>query len=382
MFQPKWALSTLFLAIIAGVPLLQLAVELQRGDRPGALGIFERQPTSANLRAFERSLEEDSVVAKQLRPWVQFAQFQWFRDGGEKGLIGRDGWLFYKPGFDSTVSRPKPRERKGPGVDPIAAIVAFRDSLSKRGIHLIVMPVPNKESVYPDKLTFRASDKRSLPSAAATNLLAQLTASRVEVVDLFQVFFQRREQAKETTEVPLYLAQDSHWSPAGINCAAKAVANRLIELEWSSKREGTYRELPMPVKRLGDIVQMFRVPQIERNAQPEAVACMQVVHADNASVYQDDPNAEILLIGDSFLRIFESDEPGSAGFVSHLAKELGVPLTSLVSDGGASTLVRQELFRRPALLKNKKVVIWEFVERDIELGTEGWQVVPLPPILP
>ncbi len=40
--------------------------------------------------------------------------------------------------------------------------------------------------------------------------------------------------------------------------------------------------------------------------------------------------------------------------------------------------MRQELHRRPALLKNKRVVVWEFVERDIRLGTEGWQQVPLP----
>jgi len=56
-----------------------------------------------------------------------------------------------------------------------------------------------------------------------------------------------------------------------------------------------------------------------------------------------------------------------------------MPLTSLVNDGGASILVRRELYRHPALLKNKQVVVWEFVELDIRLGTEGWQIVPLPP---
>ena len=35
------------------------------------------------------------------------------------------------------------------------------------------------------------------------------------------------------------------------------------------------------------------------------------------------------------------DEPGAAGFIAHLARELGQPLTSIVNDGGASTLVRQ-----------------------------------------
>jgi hypothetical protein len=40
--------------------------------------------------------------------------------------------------------------------------------------------------------------------------------------------------------------------------------------------------------------------------------------------------------------------------------------------------VRQELARRPQLLNGKTVVIWEFVERDIRFGTEGWKAVPLP----
>jgi len=83
-------------------------------------------------------------------------------------------------------------------------------------------------------------------------------------------------------------------------------------------------------------------------------------------------------LGDSFLRIYQSDQPGSAGFIAHLAVEFGFDLASIVSDGGASTLVRQQLYRKPALLAGKKVVIWEFVERDIRFGTEGWQDVPLP----
>jgi hypothetical protein len=40
--------------------------------------------------------------------------------------------------------------------------------------------------------------------------------------------------------------------------------------------------------------------------------------------------------------------------------------------------VRQQLAGRPSLLDGKKVVIWEFVERDIRFGTEGWQVIRVP----
>ena len=89
----------------------------------------------------------------------------------------------------------------------------------------------------------------------------------------------------------------------------------------------------------------------------------------------------VLVLGDSFLRIYERDEPGAAGFIAHLAKELGQPLSSIVNDGGASTLVRQELARRPQRPgPARALVIWEFVERDIGYGTEGWQILPLTPL--
>lgn len=78
----------------------------------------------------------------------------------------------------------------------------------------------------------------------------------------------------------------------------------------------------------------------------------------------------MLVLGDRFLRIFESDEPGQAGFVSHLSCLLAMPLDRIINDGGASTLVRQAL-------EGKNVVVWAFVERDLRLGVEGWQAVKL-----
>jgi len=123
---------------------------------------------------------------------------------------------------------------------------------------------------------------------------------------------------------------------------------------------------------------MLQSAQIEKWIAPEPVPCVQVLRDDNGQAYRDQANAEVLVLGDSFLRIYQQDEPRAAGFIAHLAKELKQPMTSLVSDGGASTLVRQELYRRPGFLKNKRVVVWEFVERDIRLGTEGWQQIPLP----
>jgi lysophospholipase L1-like esterase len=370
-------LVVFFLVMVASGIGIQTAVELRRGQGVGALELFRQKPTSAHLRAYERNLEDASVLARAVRPWFQFAQFAWLRDGGEKALVGRDGWLFYKPGCDDMLAR-------GPSMSPstndaVAAIVAWRDALATRGIHLLVVPAPNKESVYPDRLTRRVAEGRSVMSPTTRDLLARLKSANVECVDLFSLFAEARTNTVGAGAPPLYLAQDSHWSPAGVALAAKRVAQRLVELGWAERGEVGYGERPAPVERLGDVLQMLQSPSLERRATPESVPCLQAICTDTKQPYRDEVDSTILILGDSFLRIYQQDEPGSAGFIAHLAKELRQPLSSLVSDGGASTLVRQELYRRPALLQKKGVVVWEFVERDIRLGTEGWQLVPLPP---
>jgi hypothetical protein len=261
----------------------------------------------------------------------------------------------------------------------VAAIVAWRDALAARGIRLLVVPAPNKESVYPDRLTRRIPAGRSVVSPTTRDLLARLKSANVECVDLFALFAEARTNPAGSNASPLYLKQDSHWSPAGVALAAKSVARRLVERGWARPGQTDYQEKPAPVERLGDVLRMLQSARIERSAVAEKVPCVQVIRTDTGQLYHDESDAEVLILGDSFLRIYQQDEPGAAGFLPQLAKELKQPLTSLVSDGGASTLVRQELHRRPALLKNKRVVVWEFVERDLRLGTEGWQQVPLPP---
>ena len=99
----------------------------------------------------------------------------------------------------------------------------------------------------------------------------------------------------------------------------------------------------MAVRRHGDLVQMLRSPQVERALEPESLACLQVVESDTGKPYRDASESDVLILGDSFLRIYEYDEPVAAGFVAHVAHELGRPLSTIVNDGGASTLVRQEL---------------------------------------
>ena len=124
-----------------------------------------------------------------------------------------------------------------------------------------------------------------------------------------------------------------------------------------ARRAVDYDIQPVIVPRRSDIARMTRVPLIEASYPAEEIVARQVRERATGALYRDDPAASVLVLGDSFLRIYQTDEPKAAGFIAHLARTLRQPVSSVINDGGASTLVRQELARRPQLLHGKSVVI-------------------------
>jgi hypothetical protein len=366
----------IFLVMMVAPALIQTVAELESGERPGVLDVFLMSPTAPNLHEYEHSLERSSLVVKQLRPWTQYIQWKFLADAGENTVLGREDWLFYRPSVRYGIEHPSNLPETG-SAEPLPSIQSFHDQLQAHGIRLLVVPVPNKESVYPEMLAKRAEGAGVLICEPTRSLLDQLSQCGIEIVDLFEVFRRAKQERNPSDSNRLYLAQDSHWSPRGARLAAEAVARRVLEGDAVGEGDHAFIERAVTVNRQGDLVQMLQVPQIERTLEPEKVVCQQVVQSGTKSLYRDVKNSEVLILGDSFLRIYEEDEPGAAGFIAHLARLLRQPLTSIVNDGGASTLVRQELARRPALLMKKRLVIWEFAEREIRYGTEGWQILPL-----
>jgi len=357
-----------FLMLVYSVPLVQSGVEAARGRRPQFLDVFWQAPTRTSLRAYEKEMEDGSVMAAAARPWVQYAQFLLFRDAGEKVLVGRDGWLFYKPDVQYLVEPSIPLATAS--VDPFQVIVEFRDQLAVRGIHLMVIPAPGKPSLYGNMLTRRLGAGEVF--SQTFGLIARLRSAGVEAVDLFALFGKVKAQRE-----PYYLMRDTHWSGEAAEIAAHAVAARLKELGWALEGDTQYAVRRVSVSRRSDIVRMIQEPRIESRFPAEEVACDQVIDLATGQPYGDDAVSPVLVLGDSFLRMYQTDEPKAAGFIAHLSRALRRPVASVVNDGGASTLVRQELARRPQLLRGKKVVIWEFVERDIRFGMEGWKRVAL-----
>jgi hypothetical protein len=420
-----------FLAVIAGVPVTQTCIELARHERVQATDVFRYPPTAKNLRQFEHTLEEKSWFQQQIRPRLQRFLFATLHDTGAKAVLGRNDWLFYRPDLrylvepdrqeanagDSKWVQPSDQRRRRGTAE--RAILRFRDQLKERGITLVVMPVPGKPSVYPDQVTRRAVGEEQQMRSPTLDLLAVLRREGVATVDLFATFQTARENREQGKNLgSLYLARDTHWTPAGAHIAAQAAAAELRTLRFAPATRKEFRTQGVSVTRWGDILDMMQIPGLRGTFAPETALCVQVLDpalgplvpgaSDRPGTYRyPGQQAAVLVLGDSFCRIYQYPEPqslgemqaaadtarpaesgnrrllpGSAGFISHLALALESPVDAIVSDGGAATDVRRKLSTNPEILEGKQVIVWEFAERDIALGAQGWEDVPLPKKLP
>lgn len=307
-------------------------------------------PRTSALREIEENLTSTSRLLGALRPLAGHLPVGAVLADG-KVLRGRDGWLFYRPGVAAAVARPAAQP------DPVPAVVDFRAQLAARGVDMILVLVPNKESVYPEMLGARQGGNR-----VTERTLAALRAEGVEVIDLRGPLL----AAKPAAPRPLYLAQDTHWSPDGVAVAARVLAGHLAGRLPTGTRD--FPTEPVHVDWHGDLARMLGAS----TTVPEPLETQQVAGCVSDA-------APLLLIGDSFLRVFQADRPGNAGLAAQLARHLHQPVAQLAIDGGGATLVRQELARRPELLAGKKLVVWEVVERDFSLELDQWPIVPLGP---
>lgn len=161
--------------------------------------------------------------------------------------------------------------------------------------------------------------------------------------------------------------------------AADAISKALLSIPAVAALRDSARYVPRDtlVERWGDICEMTALVRRREIWKTESVTIARVLDSAGAP-YRDSDAAAILWLGDSYSRIYQTDAPKAAGIVAQVALRTGQPIASVVNDGGASTVVRRKLLQKPQLLKHAKVVVWEFVERDIRFGADGWALEALP----
>ena len=350
------------------------------------------------LRPYEKEMEKNSVFANTIRPWLSTAYYAAFGDLGSKGVRGKGGWIFYCQDVDYLV-KPFVLDERSRIVDPndapiteniVDSVVAFKNQLAKIGVDLLFVIMPTKPSIYPDMLNPAMKAESAGKITHSLRMMAALEKAGVKTVDLFTVFARERKNDGAQGD-SLYLHRDTHFKRRGVRASATTIADAVKAYPWFKSGTVEYVIDSIVVPREGDIAEMAALPDMNKRLgrrpfPAEPTKCYQVYRLTrdasgaviDRTLYKDDfKHSAILVLGDSFSRIYQTDEPRSAGWISHLALELAQPVASVVNDGGSSTLVRQSLARRPNLLKGKKLVVWEVVERDFRFGDEGWKDVPI-----
>ncbi len=372
--------------------------------------------TSRYLRAFEKKVEDENALVLAVRPQYQLAVWNIFNDPGEKVVLGAAGdcigkscgrdttvssdrWLYYRQDVEFLV-QPSPLDARSAKLDnPIQAILRFRDQLKAKGVELLVVIVPGKPSIYPERLTGRKSRAGNSIRSHGKVILDSLAKLGLHTVDLYTPLLTAK--VGDADLGPLYLNDDTHWTPRGAELAAAVIALNVRLLADAGvidigENKEEYVASDSLADRIGDIGEMsglnkfgtFKVQKvtghvvsqqsISKRIEPPADSLSDsvAVYDTTKTPFKDDfRKSKILILGDSFSRIYQTDAPVNAGWIAHFAMNLDCPVSSIVSDGGASTLVREKLARKAGVLKGKKLLIWEFVERDLRFGAEGWKEV-------
>lgn len=408
-------ISGCFLSVIFALPLMQFVGELASLHRawptawqmipalqraystpaPPHASLIQRLLTvndrlCVELREYETQVTRSAWLVSGPRDGLQLILSGWLRSGNEQVVVGPDGWLLFRPdvealtgtGFlDPGIHKPGiAASRRHP--DPLPAITQFAADLRTRGIELLIVPVPSKAALLGTS-SGKHQPRSAIHNASYQQFVKTLRQSQIPVCDLTEILLNIEEASRQPTPMSgRYLKSDSHWSPEGMRRAAQVVAaQQLITTLPRPEQRPSWQMIESPVENVGDTARLLG-QSASRGGVPAERCDIQRILDQQGADWQPDPAADILLLGDSFTNIYSQQELGwgsSAGLAEHLSQILNRPLDRIALNAGGALASRRELLRQlqqgQDRLAGKKLVIWQFAERELSQG--DWQVLPL-----
>ncbi|HEX8281432.1 MAG TPA: hypothetical protein VF551_08645, partial [Chthoniobacterales bacterium] len=236
-------------------------------------------------------------------------------------------------------------------------------------IHLLVVPVPPKAAIFPEKIGTSAAISPNESAPYLQEFYRELRGQGIDLLDLTETFANNREHARGA----VFCRTDSHWSGVGCALAGEAIAQqirtKLPAAAEPKENAATWGEASIT----GDLTALARDAA---KAAPERIAVRQL-----ATAVQPDPNSPVLLLGDSHTLVFHDFLAERAGLLDQLTAELGIVPDLIGTRGSGATPVRVSMYRRsrsdPEFLAKKKVVVWCFAAREFTEADQGWVVQPI-----
>lgn len=321
----------------------------------------KNQSLNEHLKSFEKNLET-ALFAETPRKLTQSTlSLSPLKEGNRNVRIGKDGWLFLDEAIESLTGQgPFPFQKDGNS--PVYAIKRFADQLDNFGARLILVSIPSKAMIYPEKINHNIKGPISHPDAQ--RLVSELNSlPNLDVLDLTRSLFNLKKDTK------VFLKQDTHWTPEAMEEAAKIIANHIKSMDINIDKVNLNPKQKEERKAYGDLVEKINIW--------DGAFSQESVIAKPIKGNTRDRNSEIILLGDSFTNIYSSNEGlgwgNNAGLPEHIASNVGTPIDVISINGGGATEVRKKLAQRRGCsedMKNKKVVIWAITCRDLFLSQE------------
>jgi alginate O-acetyltransferase complex protein AlgJ len=326
----------------------------------------------SDFKNYEKSLEDQSFLRLNALPVIQWIFTRYLGLGNENVYLGREGCLYYRPDVDHVLSSKSITAvpHHSDSISPILALQELHKDLEARGILLLVVPVPVKTMVDPEALS---SDSNMITSHGWKEFFEEISDAGISSVDLMAVL----EKLKaETRDRNLFLKTDTHWTPEAMQRCAEAISQASSALLGDQVRTNFREESSITRANAGDLAVMLGLPKTTSLYPLETVTLHPV--ASDSGPWKDDEHADILLMGDSYARIFSADDlkwGTESGLPEHLSLSMGRPIDLLAINSGGANTCRLTLARNSNRLNGKKLLIYEFAARD--LTESGWQHIRL-----
>ena len=356
------------------------------GQRVNTSSLMEANNAAlAAIKSFETALEDSSALADVIRPPALDALLRLGGAGSEEAYIGRDGWVFYRPDVDSLVMRQEKSNAAAQG------IVDFAAQLAARGVRLVVVPIPGKATIHPEKLS---TGKTVFENPVASPIVADLADTVGEAW--------KQRKAKDDTLAPIaidatsriwerkletgedqFLKTDSHWTPGAMTAIAKSVAEEVLATGIPVAPEELVAE-GKEISSVGDTALMLELPASSPLRKAQSMTIEQIKTRDG-NPWRANRVSPVLVLGDSYSNIYSADGlgwGGGAGFAEQLSLQLNHRVDKLArNDAGAKSareMLAAEAFRNLGWLEGKKVVVWLMAAREFARG--DWSSVELPKV--
>ncbi len=301
---------------------------------------------------------------------------------GAAVIPGVDGWFFLSSDirflsvgqFWGADAAKVSRAHKPESADPIPAIVDFHEQLKKRGIDLLLMPVPPKAAIYPEKILPEVDLHGETAAPYLARFYDELRKREIDVVDLLSVFLQNRA----SEHGPVFCKTDTHWSGLGCVLAAQTIKAKIQEkLAGQPRKDYAAEWKEVTIK--GDLGDLGG--SNTKKPEPEKIAVRMISDKETGAAVNPDPNSPLLIIGDSHTLVFHDFLAEKSGLLDQLAYETGFAPDLIGTRGSGATSVRVSLYRRarkdPDYLAKKKMIVWCFAAREFTESDQGWDKVPV-----